>query len=112
MAYQGHFLLSGPALPAGVDWGEVRADSLAYKESRKQAHIVATGGTPAPPGAEPERRHRPPQGRAAGRLARESVECLVSGTVGEFPHSSLSVPSLTWSCERTQVFKNPEEKTG
>ncbi len=40
---QGHFPLSGLALPAGVDWEKIRAYSLDYKKSCKQSHIVATG---------------------------------------------------------------------
>lgn len=89
MAYQGHFLLSGPALPAGVDWGEVRADSLAYKESRKQAHIVATGGTPAPPGPSRNADTGPPRAeQPAAWLGSQSSVWLV-GPLG----SSLTVPS-------------------
>lgn len=41
--YQGHFPLTGPAVPAGVDWEKMRAYSLDYKKSCKQSHVVATG---------------------------------------------------------------------
>lgn len=53
MPYQGHFPLSGLALPAGIDWEKIRAYSLAYKKSCKQSHIVATGGGALRPGSWP-----------------------------------------------------------
>lgn len=42
-AYQGHFPLSGLAVPAGVDWEKIRAYSVDYKKSCKQSHVLATG---------------------------------------------------------------------
>lgn len=44
MPYQCHFPLSGLAVPAGVDWEEIRAHSLAYKKSCKQSPTMAAGG--------------------------------------------------------------------
>lgn len=40
--YQGHFPLSGLAVPAGVDWEKIRAYSLDYKKCCKQCHVGAT----------------------------------------------------------------------
>lgn len=94
MPYQRHVPLSGLAVPAGVDWEEIRAHSLAYKKSCKQSPTVAAerggGGTSAP--------------RLAGRPDRPTGQSTVCSA------GSLRMGGT----ERTQVLdrSSRQRKTG
>lgn len=82
MTYQGHFPLSGLAVPAGVDWEKIRAFSLDYKKSCKQSHVGAAGRKQSAASM------REPLARLTGCLApRSAADYLVSWVVGELPHS-------------------------
>lgn len=79
MPYQGHFPLSGLAVPAGVDWEEIRVHSPAYKKSCKHSPTKGRGVGGGGGGRElPTRgRHQPTSAGPGG----QSTVCL-AGSLG------------------------------